>query len=74
MNCYKDRTYCSHSSQCSNVACTKRFTDEDNARATRAGMPVAFAALQLTCGKWKPVDGRAKLPAGLSEAERGLAP
>lgn len=74
MNTYKDRAFCSHSPQCSNVDCDRWFGDDHDRDARAYGLPVAFANLSLTCGKWKPVKGRAKLPAWLSEQERGLAP
>lgn len=74
MICYKGRTYCTETPHCGNTKCDRRLTDEVNYAASRAGLPIAMMDFHEDCGIYLPLRKRAKLPAGLSEAERGLAP
>lgn len=69
MICYRDMTFCADDDKCGEKFCSRRLTADDEAKAAKMGIPVAFANFSSTCKFYKPV-GKVQLHPDLTQGEK----
>ena len=56
MICYKDTTFCADDEKCAEKFCSRRLTADDEAQASKSGLPVAWSHFSHTCKFYKPIN------------------
>lgn len=52
MICYRDKTFCD--SDCSNTACSRYLSEQDQDNAQDLGLPIALCNFSIDCAEYEP--------------------